>query len=73
MSRRTTLVNAVILLGAGAFMLTGSASITTKERLIQLGDVQLTADERRTIPPWAGGVALGLGVLMLVAGVRKPG
>lgn len=72
MSRRTTLVTGAILIGAGAFASTGSASVTTKEKIFQLGEVKLSADERRTIPPWAGGVLLGVGVLVMVAGVRKP-
>lgn len=72
MGRRTTLVTGAIVLCGGVFALTGGASITTKERLLQLGDVQVSADERRTIPPWAGGVAAGIGLAVLLVGARKP-
>jgi hypothetical protein len=43
-------VTGAILIGAGAFAMTGSASVTTKERLLQLGEVEHSADERHTIP-----------------------
>jgi uncharacterized membrane protein len=71
MSRRMTLATGAVLLAAGAFALTGSASITTKEQLLQLGDVKISADERRPIPPWAGGVAAGIGLVVLLAGARQ--
>ena len=57
MSRRITLVTGAILIGAGAFALTGGASITTKERLLQLGEVELSADQRRSdsaVGGWGG-------------------
>jgi hypothetical protein len=39
--------------------------------VLEVGDFKMTADERRSLPPWAGGLAVGVGVALLVTGIRK--
>ena len=43
---------------------------TTKEKAVDLGPIQVTAEKSHTIPlpPIVGGVALALGAIMLVTG-----
>jgi hypothetical protein len=61
----------LVLLGLGAFVLVRGANFTTRENVVKLGDVQLTAKEKQAVPPWAGGIAVAAGVLLLAAGAKK--
>lgn len=61
----------LLLLGLGAFVLVRGANFTTRENVVKLGDVQLTAKEKQVVPPWAGGIAVAAGVLLLAAGAKK--
>ena len=64
---------ALILAGALALAYQG-ISYTRKEDVLNLGPLKATVDTEKTIPlpPWLGGLMLGGGVVLLVAGVRKP-
>jgi len=33
--------------------------------------VKITAEESRTVPPWAAGIAVVAGLVLVVAGVRQ--
>jgi hypothetical protein len=51
----------------------GGISWTTKEKVVDLGPVEVTRTEHERIPfpPVAGGVALVAGVLLMIAGGRR--
>ena len=52
----------------------GSFSYTKDTQAVKLGPLELTVKERKTVnvPLWAGGGAIGVGVLLLLAaGGRK--
>ena len=51
----------------------GGISYTTKEKVVDLGPIQATAERHKTIPlpPLLGGLALAGGVVLLIAGSRK--
>ena len=68
-----TLIGIVlIVIGIIAFAYQG-ISFTTKEKVVDLGPIQMSADKTRTIPlpPIVGGIALVGGIVLLVAGKRK--
>ena len=46
---------------------------TTREKVVDIGPIQMTADKTKTIPlpPILGGIALVGGIVLLVAGGRK--
>jgi len=46
---------------------------TTREKVVDIGPIQMTADKTKTIPlpPIMGGIALVGGIVLLVAGGRK--
>lgn len=48
-------------------------SYTSREKVIDLGPLQMTADRTRTLPlpPIVGGVALVGGIVLLVMGSKK--
>lgn len=70
MNRPFSIVAGLLLLCFGAFALIRGASVTTKRNVLEVGDLKVTADEQRTLPPWAAGVAVGVGVALIAAGIR---
>ena len=54
------------------FLITG-ISYTTEETVIDAGPLELTAEEEESVnwPPYAGGVAVIAGIILVVAGRKK--
>ena len=46
---------------------------TTREKVVDIGPIQMTADKTKTIPlpPIVGGITLVGGIILLVAGGKK--
>ena len=72
MSSKTIIAIVLIAVGVLAFTYQG-ITYTTREKVIDLGPVQMTADKTKTIPlpPIIGAVALVGGIVLLVVGNRK--
>lgn len=68
---RPLTIAGIILIAFGAFVLVRGASFTSRRDVLKVGDVKVTADEQRSIPPWAGWVAVVAGGALAVAGVRR--
>ncbi|MBD1400596.1 DUF3185 domain-containing protein [Pelovirga terrestris] len=62
----------LIVIAVVAFAYQG-ISYTSREKVIDLGPLQMSADRTRTIPlpPIVGGVALVGGIILLVVGNKK--
>ena len=62
----------LIVVGVIAFTYQG-ITYTTREKVIDLGPLQVTADKTKTIPlpPIVGGIALVGGIVLLVMGNKK--
>ena len=62
----------LIVVGIAAFAYQG-ISITTREKVVDLGPIQMSADKTRTLPltPIAGAVALVGGIVLVVMGSKK--
>ena len=62
----------LIALGIIAFAYQG-ITYTTREKVVDLGPIQMTADRSRTIPltPVVGAIALIGGIALLVTGSKK--
>jgi len=62
----------LIVVGIAAFAYQG-ITYTTREKVVDLGPIHMTADKTRTLPltPVAGAVALAGGVVLLVMGSKK--
>jgi hypothetical protein len=62
----------LIVIGIFAFAYQGF-TFTTREEVVDLGPIHLTAEKTRTIPlpPIVGGIALVGGTVLLVAGKKK--
>jgi hypothetical protein len=63
----------VIMLGVVALVYQG-ITYTSRETVIDIGPLHATADRQKTlpVPPVLGIVAVAGGLVLLVAGVRKP-
>lgn len=61
----------IALICVGAFLLIRGGTFTTRRDVLEVGDVKLTANEKQTIPPWVGGVAIIAGVVVMAAGMRQ--
>jgi uncharacterized membrane protein HdeD (DUF308 family) len=64
----------LIVLGLAALAYQG-ITYTSREKVLDLGPLQATADRQRTVPlpPIVGIVAVVAGVAMIIAGGRKRG
>lgn len=71
---RPKIIIAIILiaLGIAAFAYQG-ITYTTREKVVDLGPIQMTAEKTKTIPlpPILGAIALVGGIMLLVVGGRK--
>jgi len=58
----------LIVLGAVLLIWTGF-TYTKKEKLVDLGPIQVSADQQKTVnwPPYAGGIVLLAGIVILVS------
>ena len=63
---------AFIVLGVVAFAYQG-ITYTSREKIIDIGPIQATADTQKTIPlsPLLGGLALVGGIVLVVVGAKK--
>jgi hypothetical protein len=69
--RALQVVGAILILG-GLFVLIKLPSYSSEKSLLKIGDVEAKVSQEHAIPPWAGGAAVVAGVILLVAGTRKP-
>jgi hypothetical protein len=71
---KTTTIIALMLIAIGivAFGYQG-ITYTTREKVVDLGPLQMTAEKTRTfpLPPIVGGLTLAGGILLLVIGRKK--
>ena len=62
----------LIVIGIFAFAYQGF-TFTTREKVVDLGPIHMTAEKTRTIPlpPIVGGIALAGGIVLLVVGKKR--
>lgn len=62
----------LIVIGIISFAYQG-INYTTREKVVDLGPIQVTADKTKTLPlpPLVGGIALVGGIVLLVMGNKK--
>ena len=65
---------AILLIAIGVIALaTGGLTYTRREKVVDIGPIEATAEKRDRIPlpPLLGGAALAGGIVLLLAGGRK--
>ena len=72
MKTNTVLAIILIIVGIVAFAYQG-IQYTSREKVIDLGPLQVTAEKTRTfpLPPIVGGIALVGGIVLLLVGGKK--
>ncbi len=72
MKPKTIIAIILIALGIAALAYQG-ITYTTREKVVDLGPIQVTAEKTKTIPlpPIAGAIALMGGIVLLVTGIKK--
>jgi hypothetical protein len=62
----------LIVLGIAAFAYQG-ITYTTREKVVDVGPIQLTAEKTKTfpLPPVLGAIAIAGGIVLLVVGRRR--
>lgn len=72
MKTNTVIAIVLIIVGIVAFAYQG-IQYTSKEKVVDLGPVQVTTEKTRTfpLPPIVGGIALVGGILLLLVGNKK--
>ncbi|MFN2316471.1 MAG: CV_2116 domain-containing protein [Gemmatimonadales bacterium] len=68
---RPSLIAGIVLLLLGVFLLVRGGSFTSREDVLSVGDLQITAEERQTIPAWVGVGVLVAGAAVLLVGMKK--
>jgi cytochrome c biogenesis protein CcdA len=64
----------ILLIAVGLISLAlGGISYTKREKVLDIGPIEATAERQKTIPlpPLLGGLALAGGVVLLIAGSKK--
>ena len=71
---KTPFLIAIILIAVGiaAFAYQG-ITYTTREKVVDIGPLEISADTEKTfpLPPILGAIALAGGIVLLVVGIRK--
>jgi hypothetical protein len=68
---RALVILGAVLVAGGLYVLIRSPSYSQDKSLFKVGSVEAKVTEEHAIPPWAGGVALGVGVVLVVLGARS--
>jgi hypothetical protein len=61
-----------LLIAAGLFVLIKTPTYSSEKSVFKIGDVEAKVSQEHAIPPWAGGAAVAVGVVLIVVGARKP-
>ena len=71
--RPLAIIGLILAVLGGFILFRGGGSVKTRDDLVKIGDVKISTTDKHVIPGWAGGIALGIGVVLIFAGVnRKP-
>ena len=69
--RMLQIVGALLIAG-GLFVLIKTPTYSSEKSVFKIGDVEAKVSQEHAIPPWAGGAAVAVGVVLIVVSVRKP-
>jgi hypothetical protein len=61
----------IVLAGLGAFILLRGLTYGSSRSVMRMGDLQASVEERRTVPPWVGGVAIVGGLILVGTSLRR--
>jgi len=66
------MIAGIVLVVLGAFVVfRGGFSFGSQRSVLRVGDLEVSAEERRQVPDWVGGVAILGGIVLIGAGVQN--
>ena len=68
---RAMQISGLLLIVLGLWITIRPPSYSHNETVLKFGDVEANMQQQRTVPGWAGGVALGAGLVLVVVGFSK--
>ena len=68
---RASLILGLVLIAVGIFMILRPIHYPSDHTAVKIGSFEAKVQTERTVPPWAGGIVLGAGVVLLGAGLIK--
>ena len=68
---RALQISGLVLIGLGLWIIIRPPSYSSQESVFKLGDLEAKVQEQHPVPGWAGGMALGAGLVLVVVGFRK--
>jgi len=60
-----------VLIAAGLYALIKPPSYSREQSVMHLGSFEAQVRSEKTLPPWVGGAALGVGCVLVVIGLGK--
>lgn len=61
----------IAIVGLGGFVLLKGLTYRSQSNVLKVGDLQVSAEERRTIPTWVGALGIVGGLVLIGAGVGR--
>ncbi len=68
---RPQVIIGVLLVLLGGVVLVRGLSMTTKREVADIGPIEVTTEETRSLPTWIGAVAAAAGVALVLVGAGK--
>ena len=59
---------ALIVLGVAVYLRGG---FTKREKVVDVGPLSVSTEERQYVPPWVAGIAVAAGVVLVATGLRS--
>lgn len=69
--RMGLIIGGILLAAIGIAAFTGNFNFTSKEKVIEVGSLSASVDKTRTVPQWIGGVAVLVGLGLVVVGATR--
>ena len=68
---RALLISALVLIAIGLWIIIRPPSYSREESVFKFGDLEAKMQQQRLVPGWAGGMALGAGLVLVIIGLQK--
>ena len=65
------IIAGIILAVAGFFAYTGRLNFNHDKEVLKIGDLSATVQQEKTVPQWIGGVAVLVGIGLVVVGAMR--
>ena len=68
---KPALIVGILFIAAGIYIVAGRASYKTDREVVRIGGLEASVKESHAVPPWAGGIAIVAGGVMVAAALRR--